>query len=256
MKRHFKKTIFGLAVGLSITSLGTPAFASTYQAKPQDTLWKIASANKIPLPSILKANPNINPLNLQPGELVNLPDLRYTVKDGDTFWIIAKKLQLPLDQLMAANPKVDPNNLYPGIVLTLPAASIGKTVSVSSTSASPNSILVARQAIAFKKKISVKATAYSSDPSENGWGPVDYYGNLLKLGTIAVDPSIIPMGSKVLITGYNDIDKDLPSDGLIAYATDQGSTIKGNRIDIFLPGSVQKVSNFGIQDVNVYILEP
>ncbi|SDP08577.1 3D (Asp-Asp-Asp) domain-containing protein [Paenibacillus sp. yr247] len=256
MKRHFKKTIFALATGLAITSLGTHAFASTYQAKPQDTLWKIASANQIPLASILKANPNINPLNLQSGELVNLPDLRYTVKDEDTFWIIAKRLQLPLDQLMAANPKVDPNNLYPGLLLTLPSALTEKTVRVSSTSASSYSILLAGQAQPFKKKISVKATAYSSDPSENGWGPIDYYGNPLKLGTIAVDPSIIPMGSKVLITGYNNIDKDLPSDGLIAYATDQGSAIKGNRIDIFLPGSGQKVSHFGIQDVNVYILEP
>lgn len=255
MKRHFKKTIFALATGLAITSLGTPAFASTYQAKPQDTLWEIAIASKIPLASILQANPNINPLNLQPGDLVNLPDLSYSIKDGDTFWIISKKLQLPLDQLMAVNPKVDPKNLYPGLVLTLPSALTGKSVRVSSTSASSNSIEVAGQAKPIKKKISVKATAYSSDPSENGWGPVDYYGNPLKLGTIAVDPSIIPMGSKVLITGYNDIDKDLPSDGLIAYATDQGNAIKGNRIDIFLPGSVQKVSRFGIQDVNVYILE-
>jgi len=255
MKQHLKNTIFALVTGLAITSLGTPAFASTYQAKSQDTLWKIAIANKIPLTLVLKANPNINPLNLQPGDLVNLPDLRYTVMDGDTFWIISKKLQLPLDQLLAANPKVDPKNLYAGLVLTLPSALPGKSVRVTSTSVSSNSILVEGQAQPFKKKISVKATAYSSHPSENGWGPIDYYGNPLKLGTIAVDPSIIPMGSKVLITGYDDIDKDLPSDGLIAYATDQGSAIKGNHIDIFLPGSVEKVSRFGFQDVNVYILE-
>lgn len=264
MKRHIKKSILTLGVGMALASLSTTAFASTYQVKPEDTLWKIANANNIPLEAVLKANPNINPGNLQTGQIVNLPDVRYTVKTGDTFWLIAKKLNLPMNELMAANPKVDPMNLYPGIVLTLPIRSTISTTSAKTTTTSTaakvsttsgNTIMMAGQALSFKNKLSVQATAYSSDPSENGWGPVDYYGNPLKLGTIAVDPSIIPMGTKVLIKGYNDIDKDLPSNGLIAYATDQGSAIKGNRIDIFLPGSKEKVNRFGIQDVTVYILE-
>lgn len=52
--------------------------------------------------------------------------------------------------------------------------------------------------------MNVKATAYSADPSENGgWGAVDYFGNDLELGTIAVDPSVIPLGTKVLVTGHS-----------------------------------------------------
>ncbi|MNJ53747.1 Cell wall-binding protein YocH precursor [compost metagenome] len=81
----------------------------------------------------------------------------------------------------------------------------------------------------------------------------DYYGNPLKLGTIAVDPNVIPMGTKVLVTGHSH--PDLPKDSFVATAMDQGSAIKGNRIDIFIPASPQKVSQFGFQDVKLYVLE-
>ncbi|MCP3774799.1 stalk domain-containing protein [Paenibacillus sp. MZ04-78.2] len=108
---------------------------------------------------------------------------------------------------------------------------------------------------AYSKMIEVKATAYTASPAENGgYGPVDYMGNPLKLGTIAVDPSVIPLGSKVLIKGYSY--KGLPADGLYATATDTGGAIKGNRVDIFLPESRAQAKLFGMQNVQVYVLNP
>lgn len=99
-----------------------------------------------------------------------------------------------------------------------------------------------------------KATAYSAAPEENGrWGAVDYFGNPLRLGTVAVDPEVIPLGTKLYITGYNF--DGLPAAGLKAIAADTGSAIKGNRIDIFVPGSHAKVSDFGFQKVKIYILK-
>jgi 3D (Asp-Asp-Asp) domain-containing protein len=105
----------------------------------------------------------------------------------------------------------------------------------------------------MSKALHFKATAYSSDAQENGgWGAVDYYGNPLTLGTIAVDPSIVPLGSTVYITGYKA--PGLPPQGMMAKATDTGGSIKGNHIDIFMPGSPKQSLDFGSQDVKIYVL--
>ncbi|MDD9271163.1 stalk domain-containing protein [Paenibacillus sp. GCM10023248] len=100
-----------------------------------------------------------------------------------------------------------------------------------------------------------ESTAYSSDPSENGgYGAVDYMGNPLRIGTVAVDPTVIPLGSKLYIEGYNF--NGLPAGGMYAYATDTGGSIKGKRVDIYVPGSNQSLRSFGFQTVKVYVLNP
>ncbi len=81
---------------------------------------------------------------------------------------------------------------------------------------------------------------------------MDAMGNKLELGTIAVDPRVIPLGSTVYVTGYNH--NGLPVKGMTFKATDTGGAIKGNRIDIFLPGSNDQISSFGIQNVKIYVL--
>lgn len=60
--------------------------------------------------------------------------------------------------------------------------------------------------------------------------------------TIAVDPKVIPLGSKVIINGYEYI------------AEDTGGAIKGNRIDILFPNH-QEALNFGIQHADVAIIK-
>jgi 3D (Asp-Asp-Asp) domain-containing protein len=106
----------------------------------------------------------------------------------------------------------------------------------------------------FEKVIAAKATAYTGDPSENGGHPsIDYFGNPLQVGTIAVDPSVIPLGSKVYIEGYSY--DGLPANGMYATATDTGGAVKGNKIDIYVPDSKVKAQKFGIQQVKIYILK-
>ncbi|MEL7566953.1 MAG: 3D domain-containing protein [Dehalobacterium sp.] len=61
--------------------------------------------------------------------------------------------------------------------------------------------------------------------------------------TIAVDPNIIPLGTRVFIEGMG-----------IYTAEDIGSTIKGNRIDIFME-SHQQAINFGSQTLKIYVIE-
>lgn len=97
------------------------------------------------------------------------------------------------------------------------------------------------------------ASAYSADPKENGgYGAVDYFGNPLQLGTVAVDPKVIPLGTKLYIEGYQF--DGLPEGGMVVEAKDIGGGVKGNRMDIFIPGSRQSLLRFGLQEIKVYRL--
>ncbi|MED1059696.1 SH3 domain-containing protein [Bacillus mycoides] len=100
-----------------------------------------------------------------------------------------------------------------------------------------------------KRELTVVATAYTADPSENG----TYGGRVLtamghdltanpNMRIIAVDPKVIPLGSKVWVEGYGE-----------AIAGDTGSAIKGNRIDVLM-GSKSKAMNWGRQTVKVKVL--
>ncbi|MDP4098663.1 3D domain-containing protein [Paenibacillus sp. P96] len=187
----------------------------------------------------------------------------YTAKDGDTYYKIANSYGLNVQSLMKANPEISADNIYAGRQIKLPGSGVnGGLVEAASVKAKSNAVskLSASQVTAwgktysFSKEINVKASAYSASGSENGkWGAVDYFGNPLKLGTIAVDPSVIPMGTKVLVTGYSH--PGLPAHGFVATASDMGGAIKGKRIDIFIPGGKSFVNRFGHQNVKLYVIK-
>ncbi|MFL6517415.1 MAG: 3D domain-containing protein, partial [Bacillus sp. (in: firmicutes)] len=95
------------------------------------------------------------------------------------------------------------------------------------------------------KEITMRATAYTA--SCEGCSGTTATGINLKANpdkkVIAVDPNVIPLGSKVYVEGYGE-----------AIAGDTGGAIKGNRIDIFIP-SKQDAVNFGVKQVKVKILD-
>lgn len=89
-----------------------------------------------------------------------------------------------------------------------------------------------------------KLTAYCTcDECCGDWADgITFTGTVATPGrTIAVDPSVIPLGSVVQINGVNYIAEDI------------GGAIKGNRIDMLFP-SHQEALEFGIQYSNVSIL--
>lgn len=92
----------------------------------------------------------------------------------------------------------------------------------------------------YKEVYTMMSTAYAGDTiTYMGTTPVrDPDG----ISTIAVDPSIIPLGSKVYIPGYG-----------LAIASDTGELIKGNRIDLFL-NSEDECINWGVQTVSLYLI--
>lgn len=183
----------------------------------------------------------------------------HTTIDNDTFWKLSKQYKVPLDALMEANPKVNPLNLSIGMKLNIPtteAAAAKKTMTMKASvnDSSKTVTAINGKEYAYSKSFSVKATAYTAAASENGkWGAVDYFGDKLKVGTIAVDPKIIPLGTKLYVTGYDY--NGLPQGGMVATATDTGGAIKGKRIDIFVPGVTSQARSFGFQNVKVFILK-
>ncbi|MFR4492602.1 MAG: 3D domain-containing protein, partial [Clostridium perfringens] len=101
------------------------------------------------------------------------------------------------------------------------------------------------ESINFKKKLSVKSTAYN-----HPLGSAEAYTasgmHVLRdpngYSTIAVDPSVIPLGTKLYVEGYG-----------YAIAADTGGAIKGNRVDLFF-NTEAEASNWGVRNLDVYIL--
>ncbi|MDU4934964.1 MAG: 3D domain-containing protein [Peptostreptococcaceae bacterium] len=86
------------------------------------------------------------------------------------------------------------------------------------------------------KHMSVVATAYTGDS-------ITSTGKKPKWGTIAVDPKVIPYGTKVYIPQFNKT----------FIAEDCGGAIKGNKIDIFM-NDESSVYNWGRKTIDIYIV--
>jgi 3D (Asp-Asp-Asp) domain-containing protein len=67
-------------------------------------------------------------------------------------------------------------------------------------------------------------------------------GAKTRRGIIAVDPRVIPMGTRLYIEGYG-----------YGVAADTGGAIKGRKIDVFFE-SRREALKWGRRTVNVYIL--
>ncbi len=111
------------------------------------------------------------------------------------------------------------------------AAYSGKTVTTSSG-----------QVLRYSKTLTVTATAYTG-------GGTTATGTQARYGAIAVDPSVIPYGTKMYI---------VTSDGKwvygIATAEDCGGAIRGNVVDLYFD-SYDTCIQFGRRSCTVYILE-
>lgn len=73
-----------------------------------------------------------------------------------------------------------------------------------------------------------KLTYYCPCRKCNGGPGIDRFGNPLEWGTIAVDPKVIPLHTKVVIDGY---------DAVFTALDTGGKWVQGNHIDVFVPVS-------------------
>jgi 3D (Asp-Asp-Asp) domain-containing protein len=89
-----------------------------------------------------------------------------------------------------------------------------------------------------------KVTAYSDGIGGVPMGARTSSGTRTGWGVVAVDPKVIPIGSALLIEGYDD---------MIFVAQDVGSGVRGNAIDIWLPDAAE-ARRYGTQYRKVTIL--
>lgn len=125
---------------------------------------------------------------------------------------------------------------------------VDKTIYVGTNTFNPKNIK-------YKRLLTCTATAYDLSfqscgkrPGDKGYG-ITATGTRACYGTVAVDPSVIPLGSKLYIE---------TADGSFIYgystALDTGGAIKGNKVDLFFD-SYDDCMRFGRRTVNVYVLE-
>ena len=93
------------------------------------------------------------------------------------------------------------------------------------------------------KYIVMRATAYTKSKEEGTSKGITKSGTLVSRGTVAVDPKLIPLGTKLYIEGYGH-----------AVAHDTGGLIKGNRLDIWLP-TKELCFNWGRRTLQVIIFK-
>ncbi len=92
------------------------------------------------------------------------------------------------------------------------------------------------------KKLRVRTTGYYVG-ERTVPGNVTYIGYKLQRGLVAVDPKVIPLRTRLYISGYG-----------YAYAADTGSAIKGLRIDLAVKDKHEE-ARFNRHNVAVYVLE-
>ena len=256
-----KRIISILAVAVLSVTVSANVQAATVTVQKGDTLWDLSRANNTSLENIQKLNHLTTDL-IYPGDILTIaPEKHYSVKTGDTLWNIAMDYQVTVSQLKEWN-KLNTDLIHPGLNLLIYEGLKTTTTSVTEKQTKPAADRISEKPVAqaakesepkveaastsntSSKEITVRATAYTA--SCEGCSGTTATGINLKANpntkVIAVDPTVIPLGSKVYVEGYGN-----------AIAGDTGGAIKGNRIDLFIP-SEQDAINFGVKQLKVTIL--
>lgn len=164
----------------------------------------------------------------------------HTVKKGDSLYKISQIHKVSVADLKKWN------NLKSSVIHPNQKLRLVKPSKVASSTSSNKSKTPSRSdGPQVVKEFMVSATAYTAHC--NGCTGLTKTGlNLRKnpdLKVIAVDPSVIKLGTKVHVEGYG-----------YAVAGDIGSAIKGNKIDVFIPNKT-RAYQWGRKNVKIKILD-
>lgn len=122
------------------------ALGGRYVVADGDNLWSIAHRLGVDVERLTRANATVNPLKLQPGQVLNLPATAqaesgrgkparhgdraslesggeaalYPVAPGDTLWGLARRFGVDLEAILAVNGEIDPSRLRVGQLVTIP----------------------------------------------------------------------------------------------------------------------------------------
>jgi len=116
-------------------------------------------------------------------------------------------------------------------------------------------VVASRGDLRYKESMIMTSTAYDLSVESCGKTPdhpeygITYSGTRAKRGTVAVDPKVIPLGTRLYIESL-----DGSADYGFAVAEDTGSAVKGKIVDLFME-SESDVAAYGKRKVRVYIIE-
>lgn len=193
--------------------------------------------------AVSAAEQMIDPLRLPEKQIEEISGLKevptnltepsiHTVIEGDNLHDIATVYNISVDLLMEWNGLSD-HVIYPKDQLVLS--------SDTELVKHPDSIPPDGPGV----EMTVEATAYTAYCY--GCIGITAYGIDLRSNpeekVIAVDPTVIPLGTKVWVEGYGE-----------AIAGDTGGAIKGNRIDVFIP-TYDGAIEWGRQEITLKIME-
>lgn len=126
-------------------------------------------------------------------------------------------------------------------ITTLSKTEIAKPVAQKERVGARDTVETSRGVMRFRETKYMETTAYTE--ADGPGGGYTATGLRAKRGVVAVDPNVIPLGTRLFIEGYG-----------FAVAGDTGGAIRGNIIDLCMDHNSEAVS-WGRRDVKVYILE-
>jgi len=161
----------------------------------------------------------------------------HTVKKGDTLYKISKQYKISVSSIKSLNGlKSDVIKPNQKLKLTGAKTAAKKTTKKTTPSRSNDNVV---------KEFMVSTSAFTANC--RGCSGITTTGINLKknpnLKVIAVDPRVIKLGTKVYVEGYG-----------YAIAGDTGGSIKGNKIDLFMPNHASALK-WGRKTVKIKILK-
>ncbi len=178
----------------------------------------------------------------QDGFQVDTYEVRTLNGETSTELVSTEVIREKIDQVITYGTKVDhskptgfKNN---GSHLNLTSVTITSVDEVNKTFTLSNG-----EEHSYSKVVNCKAYAYSEP------GGITAMGTPTRQGAIAVDPRVIPLGSRVFV---------ITDDGSVVYgfavAQDTGGDIKGNTVDLHY-NSNDTCRAFGVRRANIYVLD-
>ncbi|MFB4471589.1 LysM peptidoglycan-binding domain-containing protein [Oceanobacillus caeni] len=262
-----RKLVAGFVAGfIMLAATVTTVSAEEYEVQAGDSLWEIANESNTSVDDLIDLN-DLKTTVIHPKQILVLNET-YLVESGDSLISIAKQYGVTVDDLKEWN-NLESETIMEGQELHIKELSNKEDAKQESDQVQKEEVnkdnevqkeevnndnevqkeekTIQAEASEDKpegKTISVKATAYTADCE--GCSGVTYTGMDLNKNpdakVIAVDPDVIPLGSKVYVEGYGE-----------AVAADIGSAIKGNRIDVFIP-NLDKAKDWGTRTLDITIL--
>lgn len=246
-----KLVMMVLTIAAFFVVISKPLHAQEYQVEEGDSLWKVARDFNTSVTELYQLN-ELDSEQIFPGQVLKVEEeeIIHLIERGDTLYALANHYEVTVLDLMNWNDLTSDLIITGNELVIYPTAEAveadqeeaAKTVQAVINEAPEEP---AKKASSENQTLTMTATAYTAEC--DGCSGITYTGLDLNkdrnMKVIAVDPSVIPLGTRVHVEGYGE-----------AVAGDIGGAIKGNKIDIHVPTKDEAYS-WGVREVTVTILD-